>query len=87
MMDRSELRLYSLKITCQAMAPATRHKLVSNIKDWVWGDIEGTFDYAIKHNYIKNTGKDWLGDDLWQSTEKLKKYDNVGDLPGLNPKD
>ena len=73
-MDMNELRLQSLKTKCRDMRPRTRRRIVSDIKDWIWGDIEGTFDYAVEHGYLKKAGENWDGD-LWVATEKLQKYD------------
>ena len=74
MMDMTKLQLEALKIECDYPHPSTRKEIVSNIKDWVCGDIEGTFDYAIKHGYLEKAGEDIIFGTLWKATEKLQKY-------------
>lgn len=53
-MAMPKLELWVLKAECYRGNPRTRHHIVSNIKDWILGDIEATFDYAIKHGYMES---------------------------------
>ena len=48
-----KLKLHVPKTVCNGPYPRPRREIVSNIKNWIWGDIKGTFDYAIKHGYLK----------------------------------
>ena len=68
------LKLSTLKIECKDGDPRTRRDIVSNMEDWAWGDVEETFDYAIKHGYLEKAGEDGPFGTLWKATEKLQKY-------------
>ena len=65
------LPLQELMIEFEYPHPRTKHDVVSEIKNWVGGNVEGAFDYAAKKGYIKKTGKDRLGDDLWEWADTL----------------
>ena len=49
--------------------PRTKESVVSEIDDWAGGDPEGVFDYAVEKGFIKKSGKDIFGDDLWRTTK------------------
>ena len=70
----TKLRLYALKGECYRGNPRTRYSIVSNIKNWIWGDIEGTFDYAIEHGYLERVGEEQGPNTLWKPTKKLERY-------------
>lgn len=50
------LELESLRGRCKDIHPRTRQQIIS-VEDWTPGDIEGTFDYTVKHDYLKNHAK------------------------------
>ena len=64
--------LLMLKIELEYPQPRTRLDITSEIRNWVSGDPDSAFDYAVEQGLIEKTGEDYSGTALWKATKKFQ---------------